>query len=359
MAKAAPKKHYHIEFATRHAKNSIRSLRAFSALSRAESLVEDINSFIALKKECEEKGIAFGRFIYTYEIINYYAVGFITCLEWHVRSRVVDLLTYDPSRITKDDVKAAREEALSQMMMEEVTVPLLVGASIRVANTAAYVRELQRVFDGLNIKATAEKVLRDCEFHESRWGQRIKKSLHDIIDELFEIRHTLVHEIGWGVIGHFSVRDLWELERPKQFGAAVIKCIQLLEAEITKHASQDFPNRLDASFVPEDDLGKLQSQIAALEKKLEAHYAKVSHLADPKHSPVAIWKDAEVANAAAIKADLDVIDHSVFLRPVRHLDYRPEMEMDLLRSRFRYLTALADASDWYEFDSTGDEEKKS
>jgi len=351
MAGTEPKKHHHIEFASKHAKNSIRSLRAFSALARAESLIDDIKSLMELKKECEAKGIYFGRFIFTYEVINYYAVGLVTCLEWHVRSRVVDLLSFNPECIRKEDIKAAKEEALSQMMMEEVTVPHLVGAAVRVTSTASYAKEMQRIFDGLKIKSRAEDLLRKQEYTIERWGQKTKKSLFDVLDELFEIRHSLVHEIGWGVIGHFSLRDLWELERPLQFGEAVLKCIQLIEAEITKHANTEFPNRLDEDFCPEDDLEKLKNTIASLESKLAKHYAGDNNQPDPS------WTKASKANAEAIAADVEVIDNSLFLRPVRHLDYREEMEMDLLKSRLRYLTLLSEASDWYAFDEESESDK--
>jgi hypothetical protein len=40
------------------------------------------------ERAAEDKDIRFGSWGSTYEIISYFAVGFVTCLEWHARSRL-------------------------------------------------------------------------------------------------------------------------------------------------------------------------------------------------------------------------------------------------------------------------------
>jgi hypothetical protein len=120
-----PTKHHLVDFAARYAGTRFPTLNVSSALWRAEALVRDAEEILELKKAAEEKDIRFGSWHSTYEIISYFAVGFVTCLEWHARSRLIDLMLYKPSCITKDDVERIAKAALSQMLAERVMVPHL------------------------------------------------------------------------------------------------------------------------------------------------------------------------------------------------------------------------------------------
>src|SRR5258706_6918530 len=80
------KKHHLVEFAARNARLYLPTLNAASAIWRLEELIDDATSLQDLRKQADEKGIRFGNRLSTYEILNYYVVGFATCLEWHARA---------------------------------------------------------------------------------------------------------------------------------------------------------------------------------------------------------------------------------------------------------------------------------
>ena len=131
-----PTKHHLVNFAARYAGTRVfQTLNVSSALWRAEALVLDAKEMLELKKAGEDKGIHFGSRRSTYEIISYFAVGFVTCLEWHARSRLIDLMLYKPSCITATDLDGIAKVALSQMVAERVTVPHLLGAATTVSKS--------------------------------------------------------------------------------------------------------------------------------------------------------------------------------------------------------------------------------
>src|ERR1700730_18009048 len=113
MAPKSSSTHHLVEFASRYARSPLKTLSAGGALWRAEALVEDLDSLSELRVEADKNGISFGYRGRTFEIVSYYAVGFATCLEWHARSRLVDLMLFRPNSIEKEDVKKLADVALS------------------------------------------------------------------------------------------------------------------------------------------------------------------------------------------------------------------------------------------------------
>jgi hypothetical protein len=103
-----PTKHHLVDFAARYAGTRFQTLNVSSALWRAEALVSDAKEMLEVKKAAQDKDINFGS---RYEIISYFAVGFATCLEWHARSRLIDLMLYQPSCITDNDLKGIAKVA--------------------------------------------------------------------------------------------------------------------------------------------------------------------------------------------------------------------------------------------------------
>src|SRR5262245_40537256 len=95
----------HIDFANRYAKTACSTLDAFTALWRLDVLLEDLQEMRALLKTEEAIVDRKRRPWFGFEIISYYAIGFVTCLEWHARSRLVDLFAFRPSSIRSDDLK--------------------------------------------------------------------------------------------------------------------------------------------------------------------------------------------------------------------------------------------------------------
>ena len=193
------------------------------------ALIEDANELVELKAQCQKAGIHFGRYLETYEIMNYYVVGFITCLEWHARSRLVDLMVHNASCIEAKDVKNLDKDALSQMMSEQVTVPYLVGAATSVSSLSDYIEIFNRVFRDLDNDVKVEALLRSTNYTFQQFGEETTKSLFEVLTDLFQSRHDLVHEIGFHVVCHFSLRDLWPVERPNELGGAVIQCMQIMD----------------------------------------------------------------------------------------------------------------------------------
>jgi hypothetical protein len=156
--------------------------------------------------------------------------------------------------------------------------------------------------------------------------------LYGILDHVFELRNQLVHEIGLGVVGHQSIRDIWDPSRAVEFGEAVIAAMKLIEAKITALAPSDFPNRLDQEFVPEDDLEKLKAQIFAVEQELSA-----SLIGFDCESP---WREALIASRESLEKELCFIDSADFFSPVWHLSPRRRVQIEHLKMRLSYLALL-------------------
>ena len=330
--------HHLVDFASRYSGIRINTLNAAAAIWRAESLVLDAAGLVDLKSDAEAKGIDFGIVRRaTYEIIDYYVVGYVTCLEWHARSRLVDLMLFRPSCIQTGDVKKIADLALSQMVAEHVTVPHLLGAAANVSHIGEYLEIFKRVFNELGITEIIERELRSSKTEIDLYIEGADNSLYGVLDELFELRNRLVHEIGLSVVGHHSLRDVWEPARAVEFGKAVVAAMKLVEAKITELSPKEFPNRFDAEGVPENDIEKLKAQIASVEAELSGM--------------VANWEGVEAAWKEAAKEgqekELSFIEHAEFLRPVRHLDLSKEVQITYLRARLDYLNLLkSEASDW-------------
>jgi hypothetical protein len=141
-----PKTHHLVRFASRYASTRFKTLNAASALRRADSLVDDAASILELKNVSQTKEIPFGSRHRTYEIVSYFAVGLVTCLEWHARSRLVDIMMFRPSSIQTTDLKNIATLALSQMVTEGATIPHLLGAAANVSRIHEYLLIFRRVF---------------------------------------------------------------------------------------------------------------------------------------------------------------------------------------------------------------------
>jgi hypothetical protein len=331
-----PKLHYLVQFASRYASTRFKTLNASSALRRADALVHDAASLLELKNESQAKEIRFGSRHGTYEIVSYFAVGFVTCLEWHARSRLVDVMMFRPSSIQSTDVKNIATLALSQMVTEGATIPHLLGAATNVSHIQEYLLVFRRVFAGLEIDFDLEKGLRDraTDIYVSRLDG--DASLYGVIGDLFEYRNRLVHEIDLSVLGHFSIRDMWELPHAHKYGEAVISCIKLIEQKITEHAPKSFPNRVDADGFEEDEFQKLSEEIASLEAEITPKIERWGAF-DGSEST---WVEALEASIASRNLDLDFLGRASFLRPVRYLDMRRAVQIEYLKNRLAFLYLL-------------------
>jgi hypothetical protein len=304
--------HYLVEFASRYAGSRFKTLTAGAALWRAETLVDDAEMFLKFKKDAEDKELQFGRRASTYEIISYYVVGLVTCLEWHARSRLVDLLVFRPNSIEASDVKNIATLAISP----------------------EYLQVFDRLYGALNIGNDLRGELRKIKSTvHSYLSEEDDGTLHYAIDHIFKARNHLVHEIDLSIIGHFSIRDMPTLDDAIDFGRAVVTCIRHIEAIITKNAPSDFPNRLGKDGGPEDEIEKLTQRISELEAELRTKFEENSD--GPE-----FWTEAVAACQSARGKEFAFIDQAVFLRPVRHLDMRHSFQIEVLKSRVAFLLML-------------------
>jgi hypothetical protein len=331
---ADPKRHYHIDFAARYARTHFPTLNAFSSIWRLESLIEDTRMLDELRDLAEAKEIRFGNRMRTYEIVDYFPVGFVTCLEWHARSRMVDLLVFAPARIETNDVKTIDKSALSQMAAANVTLPHIVGATTRISGIQDYISIFERVFSALGIQNKPEALLRSTYRHGTTATLEDPDNLYEVIDRMFASRNHLVHEIDIAIVGSYLTRDLWTPGEARRLGEATLRCVRLMEAEITKHAPPNFPNRLDSDGQPESELDRLKSEIESLEKDLS-----ITISSDNDFNPSA-WQQALEASKASLEKETCYIWQSKVFGPTRHLDVRGSVEVELLRSRLSYLAGL-------------------
>lgn len=327
-------KHHLIAFAARYARSWLPTLNAFSSIWRLEALLSDAENIGKIYNYTLEGDGP--RSSSSPEIIDYFAVGFVTCLEWHARSRLVDLLHYQPDNIEQSDIKMIDKVALSQMTAERVTLPYVVGAGLRVTSAKDYVSNIDRVFRGLRLNVSIEKTLRDTSTGSPPpWRIGDDYSLYDALEALFERRNMLVHEIGPQLIAHFSLRSTWTVDEALYFGRAVLAALKAVEAEITVRAPQDFPNRLDADGAPEYETEKCLTEIDRLEAEISKRLSGGYGDEDGAH-----WEAALGASRLAYEKEMELLDNALFLRPVRHWDSSGPIRLGLLRSRINYLTAL-------------------
>ena len=322
--------HHLVSFALRHAIGGLKTFDAFSALWRAENLVDDAQRLLELKKNVDGTEFEFGSYRRTYEIFSYFAVAFVTCLEWHARSRLVDLLTFKPSCIVKRDFEQLKTDALTQMMAHNVTVAHLIGANRTVSKMTDYVEVFNRLFEALAIDVNIERELRDIKMSVDLTPTT---SLYAAIDDLFEFRNRLVHEIDITLVGPYSIRDPWSPEIAIEHGNAVIKLMKVVEGHITKHSPRDFPNRLTADGEPEDELEKLTQAVSALETEISAIVKKF-------YDDDTEWRDALKASQSSRLKEFEFVDSAEFLRPLRHLDLREPVKIGYLKGRLAYLSII-------------------
>jgi hypothetical protein len=225
---AKPGKHHLVEFAAKNARRYLPTFNASSAIWRLESLIEDASLLQKLREDTDETSVRFGNRLSTYEIIDYYVVGFATCLEWHARSRITDLLECVPSCIETSDIRVIDKIALSQMSAEKVTLPYIVGAGTHVSSAEEYVAIFARIFEGLGLLDTKpEQLLRAQKAEGPSWrAQNDDFTLYDALTELFVTRNELVHEIGPAVVAHFSFRDVWKPEEAIRAGRIALAAAQ-------------------------------------------------------------------------------------------------------------------------------------
>jgi hypothetical protein len=204
-----------------------------------------------------------------------------------------------------------------------------------------------RVGDTLNFKTdlatemskvkTSDEAYRSSELPESLDYD----NLYVALDRIFLARNHLVHEIDISIIGHYTLREAPSVEDAINYGKLVVNCIKLIEGIITKNAPRDFPNRLGEDWIEEDELEKLTARIADVETDIKTKVDKHDQGSAP-------WNAAVMASQAALAEERAFIGQARFLHPVRHLDFRRAVQIELLKSRLAFLLHLKSELDEYD-----------
>lgn len=323
------KQHHHVAFAKTYFRGAYRTFNAAAALSRMEQLVEEAEEMVALLRDH-----SLDRFPVTLpHLPGYYLVAFVTCLEWHARSRLADLLAHAPERTTAEDLKAVTEGGkLREMVASKLTIPELVGASANVSSLREYSAVFDRVFEAITpeeARGRASRAIkaRDDPETKSAWVE---------LEWLYEARHRMVHEITHEQIGHYALRDTVHVDEIVRLGRLVHGCMREVETVITAHAPGDFPNLLDRAGLPVSEAGRLRCDIEAGEARLTAlAVAKSGEAIGSGLNPVLIALAAE-AHRRHVEAELAWLNE---FRPAGWQIHNPadDLEVSLLRGRLAYL----------------------
>lgn len=215
--------------------------------------------------------------------MSYYLVGFVTCLEWHARTRLADLYTFRPDVIDKKTLDGkVSPETLAQMIRANVTIPHLLSASTTVSSVDDYVGSLQRVFDALGVEQSVARLIQPQQPERlSLFGEPIREpSVRDILAELFEARHALVHEIGIGGGAWSSVGANWSVQDVLRTGHVVLATMRAYERALTEAAPAGFPNLLDATYMPQDEVAVLRERARLSSARIAARIQALSTLRD-------------------------------------------------------------------------------
>lgn len=246
---------------------------AYTALSRARHLRRDAEELEALLKKEEAEEDPPLRDWFGLEIVSYYLVGFVTCLEWHARTRLADLLTFQPDAIDKGllDGKVS-PELLAQMIRARVTIPHLLSASITVGNIDEYMEILQRVLDALGIEKKVSSIIQpEPLYSQDIFGEPwTEPSVYKRLSNLFEARHSLVHEIGLSRMSSPAISENWDTHQIFVVGRLVEATIQAFEATLSELAPANFPNLMNKQYYPVDEGKRLSEALSEVMNRISA-----------------------------------------------------------------------------------------
>jgi hypothetical protein len=326
------KVHPNIEFATRHLLSLYHTSDAATAVARAEELLNDLDELEGLTLSSTQGNKRWRKRSNEFEIVSYYTVGFVTCLEWHARSRIVDLFTHSPKSIQQQDFDTQLgKNILTQMVSANLTIPQLLGVMKPVGSAKAYMEVFERVFRDLNLGCTAHEVVKPLIT-----GNPMGTHGHTI-EELFGFRHALVHEITVEQVGAYYQRHTLSISAAREFGVSTRDIIRKIEETLSRLAPSDFPNLLAPCGSQIDENERLDQQITDLEDKISENLLTYDKLNDHRMQPS--WIDAEQACDRYLGALKELIFHAPFLHN-RHVDLRRPLRLSLRRGRLEFLKLL-------------------
>ena len=323
-----------LDFASRYADPTQDYLNAYMAVARLDMLLEDLTKVRALLEAEHPKEQRWHPW-FGAEIISYYAVGFVTCLEWHAKSRLIDLLTFQPSSLKIEDVKGTiSEKLIVQMVAKQASVIQLVGASVKVASTEKYLSIINRIFKSLGLPfSSTEWLFGKASGATVCW---IRPEQLTSLDRLFDFRHRLVHEIGVATMGHPNIREAWGPEQAAEVGGLIASILYGIEAAFTQHAPNLFPNILTSERWPISTVESLKKELDRLDQ-LADRQVTAWEWSNGRTSEV--WAEAREVFKKYIDAEENFISTAGMLH-WRYFDARTPLQLRLIRYRIGFLTEL-------------------
>lgn len=261
----------HVIFAERFARAPYNDFNAFAALKRARLLLREARQMAEIFELEEEKDEPADWARQGLEVVPYTLVGYVTCLEWHARSRLTDLYSYKPDSITPKVLeRKVPGRILSQMIVANVSVPQFLGASVTIGSTHEYLTVFDDLFSALNISRKPADVIKSKSTVQiGLFGDSIcEPSTWEQLEALFTIRHVLVHELGHDAGAGRTLCETWGANQIIWMGQAVISAMTALESALTEHAPADFPNLLTEQGHPVDVCVQLAASIGELERRI-------------------------------------------------------------------------------------------
>jgi hypothetical protein len=266
----------HVAFAERFAAGPVNRFNAFAALDRARLLLRETQQIKEIFEREEEQEEPAPWSWHGLEVVPYTLVGLATCLEWHARSRLTDLYSFKPDAIGPKTLEGkVPPRVLSQMIHAKVSIPQLLGASITVGSVDEYLTVFDNLFEMLEIKSKPNNLIQPAIVEQiGLFGDPIREPLvREKLDQLFTIRHALVHEIGHDSGNERTLCEMWDASHIVWMCHTVISTIVALERALTEHAPQDFPNLLTKQGYPVDIRDQLVQSIEDLERKISTEIA--------------------------------------------------------------------------------------
>ena len=322
-----------IAFAGKYGDPAFDYLNAQMAVARIEDLLRDLDKVAGLLEaetpEDERWAPWFGA-----EAISYYAVGFVTCLEWHAKSRLVDLLAFRPTSLTVADVdRTINAKLIVQMVSKNASVTQLVGAALKVNGLGAYLRVAERLFKELDFPCSVKDwLIGNAAKSTACW---LRNEQFSVVENLFRFRHVLVHEIGIATMGHPNIRDAWWPRRARETGAIVSSLICGIEAALTRFAPSLFPNLLDEHRWPISAADALENEMHRLDGLVQA-----AMIGWPGHEQTPEkWKKAQARFASYLAAEKDFVTTADMLS-WRYMDARQPLRLRALTYRIGFLDEL-------------------
>lgn len=325
--------HYAVKFATRYRSRTDDYLNAWTALMRLDELIEDARILKGHLDTAMPEEDRWHPWVGA-EIISYYVVGFVTCLEWHARSRLVDLLTFKPTAAKSDDLRVMKDKVVLEMLAANVTVAAIIGAATNISSFEEYMGVFSRLFSTFDPQLDGFKAIKVERTGTGKpW---VEEHEIDELKNLYSFRNDLVHEIGIGRVGHVNVRDRWDPAEAIRMGELVRRTMQAIEASVSAKIPPGFPNVLGADGFPASEWQRLEQELPILEKEIGRI---TTAFTDQEVEADENWGPAKAAATDYLAKETLFLDHASMLFN-RYVEMREPLKLVLIKSRHTYLKSI-------------------